>query len=728
MENVPPAWQYTPYTIPLVLTAAAALGLSVYVWQRRAAPGAMAYAILLWAASEWTLCYALRLASTGLAAKVFWHNAAYLGIEAVPVLWLIFSLQYTGRDAFLWPRWALALAIVPVATTAVIWTNDAHGLFRETVTLDSTGDFIALVVTDGPWFWVGAAYAYGLLLTGTLPLVALIFRSPFLYRWQAILVVLGMGAPWMGNAVYIFGLSPWPHLDLTPFGFIPGALAAGWGLFRFRFLRVVPVARDRIFEDMADGVIVVDPQGLVIDVNPAAQAILGIDSGSPMGRLADEVLAGFINAAWGQEEISEARHEITRGRGDTGRTYEVRVSGLHRRSGRPEGTLVVLHDISDRKRSEEEMVRAQRLSAVGELSVGISHNLNNILTGILGPAEILSDIADNDDIRQQSQLISASAIRARDLVQRLGDAARRREDPELAPVSVQQAVDEAVDAARPRWKDEAEARGVKVEIAVEIGDVPPIAGTPSGLHDVLLNLLLNAVDAVAGGGQILIRARAVEECVELVVQDTGVGMHEQVRRRVFEPFFTTRMEVGTGLGLSTAHSTVTQWGGSIEVDSERGQGSTFTLRLPIWQGTREQESPPSVEVDAGVAPALASSRILVAEDEAVVQLMLVSVLEKAGHEVDVEGDGRAALDRVEPGRYQVAIIDLGMPGLPGDQVASAIKRRDPKVATILTTGWILDGDDPRLAAFDHCLQKPFSPKQAETAVARAVAICSGERS
>ena len=293
---------------------------------------------------------------------------------------------------------------------------------------------------------------------------------------------------------------------------------------------------------------------------------------------------------------------------------------------------------------------------------------------------------------------------------------------------MQQAVDEVVNAARPRWKDEAEARGVTIEITVDVGDVPPIAGSASGLHDVLLNLLMNAVDALAGGGRILIRARAVAEDVELVVQDTGVGMDEQVRRRVFEPFFTTRMEVGTGLGLSTAHSTVTQWGGTIEVASERGQGSAFTLRLPIWQGEAQQECRRPAEVDVVVPSSTGSSRILVAEDEGVVQLMLAAVLEKAGHEVDVVADGPAALDRVERGRYQVAIIDLGMPGLPGDQVGLAIKRRDPKVATILITGWTLDGDDPRLATFDQCLRKPFSPRQVETAVARAVAMRAGQRS
>ena len=712
-------WQYTPYTIPLVISSAVALALSAYVWQRRSAPGALAYAILLCAGSEWALFYALQLASTSLAAKVFCKNVAHFGITALPVLWLVFALQYTGRDAFLRFRWILALAIVPAVTMGLIWTNDAHGLYRETAVLDTTGDYVALVVIDGPWFWINAAYAYALLLIGTLRLVALIFRSPFLYRWQATLVVLGMLAPWLGNALYIFRLSPWPHLDLTPFGFIPGTAAVGWGLFGFRFLRVVPVARDRIFEDLDYGVIVVDPQGLVIDANPAAQAILGDGAGLLIGQPAEGALTEFIVEAWGSGEVPESRREITRGDGMSARTYEVRVSSLRRGSGRAEGTLVVLQDISEWKRAEEEMIRAQRLSAAGELSLGISHNLNNILTGILGPAEILSEISGDADVHEQSRLISDSARRARDLVQRLSDAARYQEARELAPVPLRQAVDEAVQAARPRWKDEAEARGVTIEIAVEVGDLPSIAGSASGLHDVLLNLLLNAVDAMAAGGQIRIRAREVSGNVELSVDDTGVGMHEQVRRRVFEPFFTTRMEVGTGLGLSTAHSTVTQWGGTIEVTSERGEGSTFTLTLPIWRGEPLQEDPPPPEPKAAVPTSAEPCRILVAEDEGVVQVMLATVLESAGHEVDVVGDGPTALDCVEPGLYQVAIIDLGMPGLPGDQVASAIKRRDSEVATILITGWVMDPGDPRLEDFDQCLQKPVTPKQVVAAVARA---------
>ena len=239
-------------------------------------------------------------------------------------------------------------------------------------------------------------------------------------------------------------------------------------------------------------------------------------------------------------------------------------------------------DIVERRQAERELIRLERLRAVGQLSAGVSHNLNNILTSVLGPAQLLKRHTDDPALLGEIDRIIASGKRARDLVHQLHLSVRTREEESLQPVSVNTVVQQAVQAARPRWKDEPEADGVTIDVVADLGDVAPIRGGEAGLYDILTNLIFNAVDAMPSGGTITIRTETVADEVRVAFSDTGIGMDEETRTQVFEPFFTTKMDLGTGLGLATVYNTVTGWGGAIAVASSPGQGTTFTLSLPIW--------------------------------------------------------------------------------------------------------------------------------------------------
>ena len=207
-------------------------------------------------------------------------------------------------------------------------------------------------------------------------------------------------------------------------------------------------------------------------------------------------------------------------------------------------------EIEERKRAEEAVVRLERLGALGEMSAGVSHNLNNILTGVLGPAEMVGMLTDDPGVLREVELIMTSALRARDLVARLHQAVRGEAD-QLGSVDLNRSIEEAVRAGRPRWKDEPESLGRDVQVHLSFAPVPEVSGTMAGLHDIVLNLLFNAVDALPDGGDIWIETRPTEQGALVSVKDNGVGMTDEVRRRVFDPFFTTKAHVGTGLGLST---------------------------------------------------------------------------------------------------------------------------------------------------------------------------------
>jgi PAS domain S-box-containing protein len=346
-------WQYTPYALPLIITAATAVALAFFAWRRRPVAGATAVAWLMLAVTEWALGYLLELGVADLGTKVFWARVQYLGIVTMPMAWLVFVLQYTGAKRWLARRNLALLAIEPLVVLSLVWTNDVHGLIWSSVRLDTGGPFPMLVHTYGAGFWGHAVYSYVLILLCTLLLIHVLFRTPCLHRGQASALLIGAIAPWVANVVYIFGLSPLPHLDLTPFAFILTGLAVVWGLSRFRLLDVVPVARDVIFEGMTDGVIVLDAQARIVDLNPTAGRIIGHLRGGVVGRSVAEVLSDWPDLIECCNGMSTAHAEIVVEEGVTRRHFDLRASPLHDRHGDLTGQLVVLRDVTEQKRTED---------------------------------------------------------------------------------------------------------------------------------------------------------------------------------------------------------------------------------------------------------------------------------------------------------------------------------------------------------------------------------------
>ena len=268
----------------------------------------------------------------------------------------------------------------------------------------------------------------------------------------------------------------------------------------------------------------------------------------------------------------------------------------------------------------------------------------------------------------------------------------------LEAVDVNAGVEEAVATTRARWQEGTRVGDGAIEMVTGLETVPPIRGTSSGLHDALVNLILNAVDALPKGGRLILESRQVGDWVEVRVADTGVGMAEEVRRRVFEPFFTTKSDVGSGLGLYTVYATVTGWGGTIAVESAPGEGTRFRLRLPVW---RDPKKGKTVEEEG-----TRRLKVLLVEDE---EVMVETLMEYLGEscEMEVVRDGQDAVDGYVAGGYDVVLIDLLLPGMGGDQVASRLRQVDAGVVRVLVTGVELSADDPRLSAFDLWYQKPI---------------------
>jgi PAS domain S-box-containing protein len=367
-------WQYTPYALPLLVAVAISVALALYVWRHRTAPGATAFAVLMLLVVEWSLGYALELGSVDLPTKIFWAKVEYLGIVTLPLVWLVFALQYTGRERWLTRRYLVLLAMGPLITLSLVWTNGVHGLIWSRTGLDAGGPFPLLDVTYGAWFWVHLAFSHLLVLFGTILLVLVAFRSSRLYRQQAIALLIGVLAPWVANGLYVLDLGPDPNLDPTPFAFTLSGLALVWGLFRFRLLDIAPVARRAVVDGIGDGVIVLDVRNRVVDLNPAAQRIIGLPAADAIGRPASQVLADYPELVEHCRDVTEVRTEITLRAehlgsvqdetpdgGQAERHYDLRISPLTDGRGYLVGQAVLLHDVTARKQAEEALYAQKQL-------------------------------------------------------------------------------------------------------------------------------------------------------------------------------------------------------------------------------------------------------------------------------------------------------------------------------------------------------------------------------
>jgi signal transduction histidine kinase len=353
--------------------------------------------------------------------------------------------------------------------------------------------------------------------------------------------------------------------------------------------------------------------------------------------------------------------------------------------------------------SQQRAIRTERLRALGEMAGGVAHDFNNVLAVVVGRAQLLQRQIDAPDLLRQLKIIEHVAQDGAQTVRRIQEFARMRRTRPWQHVDVTEVVREVVEATRPRWSDQAQARGVTYEMNLDLAPVASVTGDPAELRETFLNLLFNALDAMPQGGSLTFSTRVEGDRVVCTVTDTGVGMTEIVRQRCFEPFFTTKAEHGTGLGLSIAYGIVTRHGGEIEVWSRPGEGSRFTVRLPI--GAELPPPPPAPPPPRAVR----NARILVVEDEAAVREVLVDVLGGQGHEVVACEDGTSALAHVGGRPFDLALVDLSMPGLSGWDVAKGLRAAQPDVPIALVTGWgdQIDITEARARGIDYLMAKPF---------------------
>jgi len=380
-----------------------------------------------------------------------------------------------------------------------------------------------------------------------------------------------------------------------------------------------------------------------------------------------------------------------------------------------ERTAQLEQTLTELRATQENVVKNERLSALGMMAGGIAHDFNNALTMVLGYGELLLPYVEAHAPQRETDFLKhmiAAAQDATHVVSRLSDFYRPVTGDEIrVAVDVNDLIAQAVTLTTPKWKGASQAEGVQIAIKTELGDVPPIAGNAAELREVLTNLIFNAVDAMPHGGAIQLATSRQGERVIVSVTDSGVGMSESERERCLEPFFTTKGERGTGLGLSVVYGIVQRHGGVIDIESKKGHGTTFTIAFPAT--TAAPAATPSL-VEKVEQPL----RILIADDQEIICELIAEYLTTDGHEAVCAFDGLKALQEFRRGSFDLVITDQSMPGMNGEQLGAAIAQCAPQTPVILLTGF---GDEMRAtgnhpAGIDLVLSKPVTADDLRRAI------------
>ncbi|MDW8366286.1 MAG: PAS domain S-box protein [Abditibacteriales bacterium] len=426
--------------------------------------------------------------------------------------------------------------------------------------------------------------------------------------------------------------------------------------------------------------------------------------------------------------------------------------------------------LAELRATQQQLVQQERLRALGAMASGIAHDFNNALAPILGFSELLmldpKRLEEPERVLEYLRTIHTAAQDAANVVSRLREFYRFRDTADvLLSVDLNGLVEQTILLTQPKWKDQAQASGRTIAIQTDLQPVPLIAANESELREALINLIFNAVDAMPNGGEIVLRTRmeevgklgnwgtgklgnwGIEESktdsisqsprfpisplphfpiysyVVLEISDTGVGMTEEVRRRCLEPFFSTKGERGSGLGLAVVYGIVQRHNGTIEIDSAPGEGTTVRLRLPAQGRPIQQDRPPMTE---RVSRPL---RVLVVDDEPRVREVIVEYLQRDGHIVVTAANGREGLEKFQNGQFDLVITDRAMTAMSGDQLALALKQFDASVPVILLTGFgeFMGAAGEHPPGVDVVASKPIGLTALREAMAKAMRDAPGGR-
>jgi PAS domain S-box-containing protein len=579
------AWQLTVYAVPMAGAAFISMTLAVIAFRSRDQQTALPLFGVLAGAGIWCAATALQISSTTVAVKTLWHNVRFLGPTIVAPSIFLFAAEFTNRKQWLQPRRLGVIAVLELVVLVAVWTNPVHALLRVDTALTSATGFPMLDVAYGPLLWAQTAYHYVLVLAATYWFVGEFRRargtSSEMYRTQAGLVLAATLIPWAGNIAFVGGLS---EVDFTPIAFVATGFLFAAGLFHYRLLDLVPIAWGRVVRNMDSGVLVVDGDDVIVDLNPRAEEIIDTDRSTLVGTQVSRVFAQFPDTIRKFADARDIQDQVRIVSDGVEKHYDVDVTPLSDSLGRDLGRVIVFSDITDRvKREETLQSRTQELERqnerLEEFAGVVSHDLRNPINVAQGQLMLGLEQVDASAGAEHFELVDESLDRMEEIIvdvlsiARQGQTVTDREEIDLDGLCI----DAWMNVETP-------------DAALDVTAATTMAGDRQRLLQVFENLFRNSVehgstssrpeagDAVDhGGNDVTIRVGDLAD--GFYVEDDGPGIPEDSREKVFEKGYTTA-EDGTGFGLSLVEAAIEAHGWTITVgESEHADngGARFEI-------------------------------------------------------------------------------------------------------------------------------------------------------
>jgi len=578
-------WQFNPYAIPLFIGVIPVTAIALSMWQHRKNPAARYLFLFTIASASFMLTYGLELVSSTLPLMLTWLKLEYVSSVTIPVFWLLFNLAYSGYDSWLTKRNIVLLFVIPALHLLAVWTNEYHGLNWQTVSTDTVGSLVLFHRTYGLMFYLGTSYLYLIAVLATIIMIMWLRRAPNLYRSQIASLIF---ANFVFAASHILTISGLTIFDITPFGSGLACIPLAWSLFHDRLLDIMPAARGAIIKGMSDAIIVLDQRNRLVDINPAAAALIGVDPDAVLGKPVDNVITQSPELVERYRNVHEAQGELVFGSGDEKQFFDLRISPLYDRNQQLTGRIVVLRDVTRSKRAEATIRQyatelEERNRELDAFSHTIAHDLRTPITSIMGYTEMVEMFEGSTlstEGRKYLTKIQNAAAKMADMTTELLQLASLRDiNTVLTSVDTTSVAHAAVD----RFRSDIDKRTIQIEV---MPNMPHALGQAMWLEEVFANLIGNAVKYIGKDNpcpRISIRGFKHENKVRFEVQDNGLGISEEDQAKLFDMFtrFHTGEASGLGLGLSIFLRIVNRLNGQVGVESSPGKGSIFWFTLPV---------------------------------------------------------------------------------------------------------------------------------------------------
>jgi PAS domain S-box-containing protein len=713
------------YCIPFFVSALFIFIVAFFTYSRRKVRGAWYLTLLCLAAAVWAGSEGLLYMGMDIQENILITQIQYLGITTLPPLSLLFVVSVFGFESWITRGRTVLLFLIAGAITILVWTNSLHHLVYTSAHVIDTEPFPMLGLKHGPLWWIIIAYHYFLMAVMSIILFFQVFTAAGIHRAQAGVVLAALMVFWPVNAVYVSGHSPVPNMDTGPISFTLVAAVMAWGFFRYNLLDILPVAKAEIFRGLNDAFLVLDEKERVIDANPAAESLFGIRINKTSGRDARHVLKDFPQLhALPDKKNPEAACMTVNVRK---RFYDIRISAIKDRRGVMLGRVMTFRDITERKQaedklreSEEKLARSKKMESLGLLAGGVAHDLNNVLSGIVGyPEIILMDLPEDSKFKRSIEMMQMAGERAVTIVQDLLTVARGVATVK-EPLNLNTLIDDYL--ASPEFnklKEFHPSVSVKTDLTSELLN---LTGSCVHIGKGLMNLVSNAAEAIDGNGNVAISTfnhyvdaplRGYDEIprgeyVVLRVSDDGSGISSDDLERIFEPFYTKKVmgRSGTGLGLAVVWNVVKDHKGFIDVKTG-DTGTTFDLYFPITR-----DAVPTRDTPTPVKDFLGKGEMILIVDDVESQREISRVmLDKLGYKTGTVSSGEDAVSYLEENTADLMLLDMIMdPGINGRKTYERIIKRHPGQKAIIVSGFA-ETDEVRrtqqLGAGKY-IKKPFT--------------------